>query len=195
MWWYVFWAAGEFMEENIQTLKEQIVLKEKEIENIKHELNRAREQLGVSQMRADEAQKNLEKTDREHQGLRERVKRDIQQIRIKEKELEAKLEIVKRDSETLLSSKDKKLLEMKRKIDTLEFEMESLKESERGAQKKIQVWKDRIDRVLRALKLGTALLESDTEIEVESSIRRLEEEVTQESTAEISPKKSHKKVA
>lgn len=182
------------MEEDIKTLKEQISLKEKEIENIKNDLNRAREQLGISQMRADEAVQKLEKTEREHQELRERVKRDIQQIRVKEKELEAKLEIVKRDSETLLSSKDKKLLEMKRRIDALEYEMESLSAREGDAQKKIQVWKDRIDRVLRALKLGTALLESDTEIEIESSIRKLEEEVTQESSVDI-PSKKTKKVA
>lgn len=182
------------MEENIKTLKEQIALKEKEIENIKNDLNRAREQLGISQMRADEAKQKLEKTEREHQELRERVKRDIQQIRVKEKELEAKLEIVKRDSETLLSSKDKKLLEMKRRIDALEYEMESLSAREGDAQKKIQIWKDRIDRVLRALKLSTDLLESDTEIEIESSIRKLEEEVTQESSADI-PSKKTKKVA
>lgn len=173
------------IKEELSTLKEYIALKEKELVQLKVELEQAKEQ-------QRSAERKLEETQIGHQELKERVRRDLQQIRIKEKEFEAKLEILKRDSETLLASKDKKMLEMKRKIDTLEYEMESLRQSGVDAQKKLQFWKERIDRVLRALKLSTTLLESEAEVE-EPSLRKLDEEVTQE--VPFPPKKSTKKVA
>ncbi len=115
------------------------------------------------------AERKCEIAEKKYEELKERVRKDIQQIRIHEKELEARLEILKRDSETLLAAKDRKLLEFKRKIDSLEYEMESLIEKEKAAQKKIGFWKERINRVLRALKLGTSLLESEEDMEQEIS--------------------------
>src|SRR3989338_1081053 len=115
------------------------------------------------------AERRCEIAEKKYEELKERVKKDIQQIRIHEKELEARLEILKRDSETLLVAKYRKLLEFKRKIDSLEYEMESLVEKEKAAQKKIEGWKERMNRVLRALKLGTSLLESEENIEQEIS--------------------------
>ncbi len=97
--------------------------------------------------------------------LRERVRRDIQQIRVHEKELEARLEILKKDSETLIQAKDKKLLEFKRKMDALEYELEIVREREAEATRKVKFWRDRMDRVLRALRLGSSLLESDEDLE------------------------------
>jgi len=53
---------------------------------------------------------------------------DIRRIRVREKELEGQLEILKKDSSALLQARDEKILELKRRIDLLEFNMELVQE-------------------------------------------------------------------
>jgi len=122
-------------------------------------------------------ERKLELSEQKYEEMRERVKKDIQKIRVHEKELEARLEILKRDSETLLSAKDRKLLEFRRRIDALEYELESLTEKEKEAQEKVHFWKQRMDRVLRALRMGTSLLEGEAALEID-----LEEPTPKKST-------------
>ncbi len=161
------------MAEQQETLQKKGELLYRENEELRERYtkdSKSREQ--EVQTKADKlllAERKCEIAEKKYEELKERVKKDIQQIRVHEKELEARLEILKRDSETLLAAKDRKLLEFKRKIDALEYEMESLVEKEKAAQKKLESWKERMNRVLRALKLGTSLLESEEEVEQEIS--------------------------
>jgi hypothetical protein len=60
--------------------------------------------------------------------VKDRVRVDIRRIRVREKELENQLEILKKDSAALLLARDEKVLELKRKIDLLEFNMELVQE-------------------------------------------------------------------
>lgn len=60
--------------------------------------------------------------------VKERVRVDIRRIRVREKELEGQLEILKKDSGALLQARDEKILELKRRIDLLEFNMELVQE-------------------------------------------------------------------
>jgi len=60
--------------------------------------------------------------------VKERVRVDIRRIRVREKELEGQLEVLKKDSSALLQARDEKILELKRKIDLLEFNMELVQE-------------------------------------------------------------------
>ena len=59
---------------------------------------------------------------------KERIREDLRRIKLKEKELENKYELLKRDTQALLDSKDKHLLELKSKNDAFELEMEALEE-------------------------------------------------------------------
>lgn len=120
-------------------------------------------------------ERKLEIAQKSDAELKERVKHDIHHIRVRERELEAKLEILKRDSETLVSAKDRKHLELKRKIDALQYDIEILIEKEKLAARKVEFWKERIGRVLRALKMGTSLLESEEDMEIEQPEQQQEE--------------------
>ncbi|HBQ22077.1 MAG: hypothetical protein A2Z91_03585 [Deltaproteobacteria bacterium GWA2_38_16] len=154
----------------------------KEIKSREQELQTKTDKLLAQERKLDQANKKYEE-------LKERVKRDIQHIRVREKELEAKLEILKKDSETLLMTKDKKLLEFKRKMDSLEYEIENIREKALHSEKKVQLWKERIERVLRALKLGTSLLESE---DLEGALEEAQEEAQEESAAQDSEKPTQK---
>ena len=64
----------------------------------------------------------------EVERIKERVRVDIRRIRVREKELESQLEVLKKDSSALLAARDDKILELKRKLDLLEFNMELVQE-------------------------------------------------------------------
>ncbi len=137
----------------IEMLKELVLAKEKEAMELK--------------MQVEALSKRATLSEKEKEEFKERVRRDIQHIRVREKELETKLEIVKRDQDVLLSTKDKKILELTRKIDSMEYEMETLTEKERLAEAKILSWKEKMERLVRTLKIGTSLLEgTETEIDI-----------------------------
>ena len=70
----------------------------------------------------------LKITTDEVEKVKERVRVDIRRIRVREKELESQLEILKKDSTALLVARDEKILDLKRKLDLLEFNMELVQE-------------------------------------------------------------------
>ena len=95
-----------------------------------------------------------------HEEMKAKVRRDIRKIRMREKELGNKLEMMKNDSETLLTAKDKKILQLKQQIDNLEFEIETLKEKAEGLQELARENEEKAERVVKALRLSTSLLET-----------------------------------
>jgi len=91
---------------------------------------------------------------------RERVKEELKRIKLKERELENRSELLKRDMQALLDSKDKHALELKRKNDALELEMESLEEKLLQSSRKIGSVESKKRRLIETMKLAQNLLET-----------------------------------
>lgn len=108
-------------------------------------------QLESSQFQAGKLDKKL--TD-----FRERVRNDLQKIRSRERELASRLEIQKRDAEALLSAKDERLLNQKREMDRLEFDLDALKERLLDDAQKGEERRKRVARALQSLKLAQSIL-------------------------------------
>ncbi len=108
-------------------------------------------QLESSQFQAGKLDKKL--TD-----FRERVRNDLQKIRSRERELASRLEIQKRDAEALLSAKDERLLNQKREMDRLEFDLDALKERLLDDAQKSEERRKRVARALQSLKLAQSIL-------------------------------------
>jgi hypothetical protein len=108
-------------------------------------------QLESSQFQAGKLEKKLE-------DFRDRVRSDLQKIRSRERELASRLEIQKRDAEALLSAKDERLLNQKRDIDRLEFEIDSLRERLIEDVNRSEERRKRIARSLQSLKLAQSVL-------------------------------------
>ncbi|MFH1223597.1 MAG: hypothetical protein V1647_04570 [Pseudomonadota bacterium] len=100
-----------------------------------------------------------------HEEMKAKVRKDIQKIRMREKELANKLDMIKNDSETLLAAKDHKILQLKQHIDNLEFEIESLKEKVTTFQDLAKENEEKAERVIKALRLSTSLLETGSKKE------------------------------
>jgi chromosome segregation ATPase len=120
----------------------------------------ARMNLEAQLNRAAIIEEKYDKLAKHHEEMKAKVRRDIRKIRIREKELSNKLEMMKNDSETLLTAKDKKILQLKQQIDNLEFEIETLKEKAENLQELARENEEKAERVVKALRLSTSLLET-----------------------------------
>jgi len=98
-----------------------------------------------------------------HEELKAKVRRDIRKIKIREKELANKLDITRQDSQTLINAKDQKIMQLKKHIDNFEYEAETMRDKIEQLQNSNKENAEKAERVIRALKLSTSLLESDKE--------------------------------
>ena len=107
------------------------------------------------------AEEKLKYMEKEFRRLENRVRVDVNHTRQREKELEGQLELVKMDSESQVQTRDKKILELKRKIDQLEFNMEnaSIRE-QKSREDKVQL-EDRLEKIMKTLRGSIEVLEED----------------------------------
>lgn len=90
---------------------------------------------------------------------KEKIKEDLKRIKLKERELENKYELLKRDTQALLDSKDRHLLELKNKNDAFELEMESLEDRLRSANALLGDIEAKKRRLVETMKLALSLIE------------------------------------
>ena len=125
---------------------------EKHIEDIDSQLRDR-----TDKVRTIEAKLRL--TVEEVNKVKDRVRVDIRRIRVREKELEGQLEILKKDSSSLLQSRDDKIIELKRKLDLLEFNMELVQEQYSKERKTSDELKGRLKDAASVMKQAGGLLE------------------------------------
>lgn len=101
----------------------------------------------------------LEESKARYASLKERVRKDIRKIQTREKELETRLELVKKDSETLIAERDRQVLELKRKIDALEFDLDLIQDRKVQAETNANKYVDKLSRVARTLQVAFGMLE------------------------------------
>ena len=139
---------------------------EAESKKIRSELSNAdsnaRLNLEAQLNRASIIEEKYNKLAQTHEEMKVKVRNDIRKIRVREKELSNKLEIMRNDSETLLAAKDQKILQLKQHIDNLEFEIETLKDKVVTLQELAKENEEKAERVIKALRLSTSLLEIDS---------------------------------
>jgi hypothetical protein len=129
-------------------------------EGIKAELDELRYQMKAKNEKARVLENQVRDAADETEKLKDRVKADIRKIRVREKELENKLEILKKDSEALVSSRENKIIELKRKIDLLEFNMDLLQDQYTREKEKTNKLKDRISRAAQVVRVAGGLLDA-----------------------------------
>jgi hypothetical protein len=96
----------------------------------------------------------------ETERLKERVRADIRKIRVREKELENRLEIMKKDSEALISARESKIIELKRKLDLLEFNMDLLQDQHAREKDNSVKLRERLAKAAQVVRVAGGLLDS-----------------------------------
>lgn len=97
------------------------------------------------------------------QELDSRLAQDLKKIRVRERELENRLELSRVEKAALLRAKDEHLLDLQRKNDALKAEHESGQLKVTELQSKIEVHHDQFARTIRALRLALTQLEANDE--------------------------------
>lgn len=89
-----------------------------------------------------------------------RLHTDMKKIRVRERELENRLELARMEKTALVRSKDENILDLKRKLDDVLSELENHKHKSGELQDKIDQQQDQLGRTVRALRLALTNLES-----------------------------------
>jgi hypothetical protein len=120
-----------------------------EMQLIRNQFHRKDNELQKAQMKIDE--------------LDSRLKFDMKKIRIRERELENRLELIRAEKNALVKSKDEQILDLRRKMDQVQLEVESYRQKCVELNKALDVNQDSFKRTTRALRLAMANLELQDE--------------------------------
>lgn len=88
---------------------------------------------------------------------------DLKKVQMRERELEQRLELLKADAETQIRNRDLKILELKRKIDAMEFDMESISQQEKRSVESRFELEDKLEKAIKTLRTAITVLEDDSE--------------------------------
>jgi hypothetical protein len=97
------------------------------------------------------------------EDLESRLGQDVKRSGGRERELENRLELIKMEKISLVASKDEIILNLKRQIDQLQFEVESYRKKTSELQKAIDINDEQIRRTVRTLRLALTNLEVSDE--------------------------------
>lgn len=93
--------------------------------------------------------------------LEQRLESNFKKIRVRERDLEHRLEIAKVEHSSLLSSKDKMILELKRQVDQLTTEADYSKAKSHEMYNQFKEKQETVRRVVRALRIALSILEGE----------------------------------
>lgn len=95
--------------------------------------------------------------------LESRMKFDLKKIRVRERELENRLELIRAEKNALVKTKDEQILDVRRKLDQVQLEVESYRHKCVELNKVIDTNQESFKRTTRALRLAMANLELQEE--------------------------------
>jgi hypothetical protein len=149
-------SAGEIIRNRSEELTARIFALEKEKQEVSDSLqNELIIVKGTLQYKETEVGKARQKIEE----LEARLKSDFKKIRVRERELENRLELVKAEKTALLRAKDENILELKRKIDHLQSELDNYRSKVLELNKTIDANQEQFKRTVRALRLALSNLE------------------------------------
>lgn len=125
------------------------------------ELEDMRYRLSVNEEKKLQAQEMAKQAIAQKEKLEQRVRIDFNQVKLREKELETKLEMLVIDVDSQVQSRDQKILELRRKIDSLEFNMENVSIREHKSLDDKRKLEDKLNKIMKTLRNSIKNLEED----------------------------------
>ncbi|HAZ11788.1 MAG: hypothetical protein A2X86_07955 [Bdellovibrionales bacterium GWA2_49_15] len=132
------------------------------------EVDQTKEQLLLHEERKAMYEEKLKQYQKEVERLNHKLRVDFTKVKQREKELESQLELQAMDSENQIKSRDKKILELKRKIDSLEFNMENASIREQKFREDKDKIEERMNKIIHTLRNSINVLEDDLDLDEET---------------------------
>jgi hypothetical protein len=152
---------------NVLTLRAELDEKKIELSIIRKKLNDEINELKDRLKVYDEKKLIIEEKNKilmvEMDKVSQKNKIDLKRVQMRERELEQKLELLKADSETQIRHRDLKILELKRKIDAMEFDMESISVQEKRSVESRFELEDKLDKAIKTLRSAISVLEDESD--------------------------------
>jgi hypothetical protein len=149
----------ELLSKAEQVIKNYDLEKRVEMEVVEKQVEDLDRQLRERTEKARVIETKLRLMSEEVLKVKDRVRVDIRRIRVREKELEGQLEILKKDSAALLQARDEKILELKRRVDLLEFNMELAQEQVEKERRSTDELRSKLRDAADAMKQANGYLE------------------------------------
>jgi chromosome segregation ATPase len=153
-------SAGETLRNKTDTLQSQL---DNLAESQKDKREALREELVVAKTALTAKTEELARKTLKVEELETRLSSDLKRIRVRERELENRLEILKLENQAILKNKDEVILDLKRKIDQFTFELESYRSKGRDLNRQVEENRERVRRTVKALRLALTMLEGEEE--------------------------------
>ncbi len=95
----------------------------------------------------------------DHVDFQSRFQNEVRKVRVRERELENRYELLKAEESALLQTKDETILQLKRQLEQLHFEIENFRVKSADLNTKINDFHDRNHKTVKALRLALNILE------------------------------------
>ena len=129
--------------------------------------DQTKEQLQLHEERKSMYEEKLKQYQKEIERLNHKLRVDFTKVKQREKELESQLELHAMDSENQIKSRDKKILDLKRKIDSLEFNMENASIREQKFREDKDKIEERMNKIIHTLRNSINVLEDDLDLDLD----------------------------
>lgn len=149
-------SAGELAQAKIEELQAKLT----SADRVKSELSQQNE----SELRIFKDGLNIKENDINRlklkvEELEGRLAQDLRKVRVRERELENRLELTKMEKNALVRAKDETILDLKRKIEHFETEIDSYKTKIIELNEQLEANQEQFSRTVRALRLALTNLE------------------------------------
>lgn len=154
----LLYSAGEIGKRQNEEYSERLNLLERTRAETQQQ---ADAELSIFKESLQERERELKKSKARVAELEKRLATDLKKVRVRERELENRLELARMEKTTLLRAKDDTILELKRKIDFLNSELDQYKQRNAELSQKIEQEQTQMARTVRALRLALSNLEAN----------------------------------
>lgn len=153
-------AASEIIKERSDLLSEQLIEYKNDRDGLKDSF---KSEVVLLKNHLAKKDTELKKVQFKAEELDSRLKFDMKKIRVRERELENRLELIRAEKNAVVKNKDEQILDLRRKMDILQMEVESYRQKCVELNKSIESSQESFKRTTRALRLAMANLELQDE--------------------------------
>lgn len=151
-------SAGDVVTRRVEDLQIRLHRLEKEKSDLK---DQSKNELLILKGNLQFKEKELSKTKAKLEDLDMRIKSDFRKIRVRERELENRLELVRGEKQALVRNKDEKILDLQRKLDQYKSEIDLYRAKVHDLNKIMESQHDQMQKTIRALRIALVNLEHE----------------------------------
>lgn len=153
-------AAGETIRKTADELKAENETNQRRLEQLRETFGQEKDILSASLAGKDRELKELKAKVEEYEM---RLSSNLQKIRVRERELENRLELVRMESSAVVRNKDEVLLDLKRRLDQSQMELENYRQKSQEVHKSMTEKQELLRRTVKALRLALSMLENEVD--------------------------------